>query len=134
MDEHLFLFTNVGQDIPEVEEWLSSDPVELYGIARKWFAAFRQCGDDVYETLHDGMPTACVNRAAFAYVNVFKQHVNVGFFTGAFLDDPNGLLEGSGKRMRHVKIRPDEEFKEAALGKLIEDAYADVKNRLGELS
>ena len=40
---------------------------------------------------------------AFAYVNVFRDHVNVGFFHGAFLSDPAGLLEGTGKRMRHVK-------------------------------
>jgi hypothetical protein len=54
--------------------------------------------------LHDGHPTACVAEAAFAYVDTFKAHVNVGFFCGAELADPKGMLEGSGKLMRHVKI------------------------------
>src|SRR5438445_11598928 len=70
----------------------------------------RDCGDDVRELLHDGHPTACVGDAAFAYVNAFKAHVNVGFFRGAEIADPEGLLEGTGKFMRHVKLRPDRDF------------------------
>ena len=66
----------------------------------------RRRGADVHELMHDGCPTACVGDAAFGYVNAFREHVNVGFFTGAFLSDPDGLLEGTGKRMRHVKLRP----------------------------
>ena len=90
----------------------------------------RQCGDDVREVLHDGHPTACVADAAFGYVNIFKAHVNVGFFRGAEIADPEGLLEGTGRFMRHVKLRPDCDFKAAALRKLIDTAYADMKDRL----
>lgn len=64
----------------------------------------RACGDDVRELLHDGHPTACVREAAFGYVNAFTSHVNVGFFRGAEIDDPDGPLEGTGKFMRHVKL------------------------------
>jgi hypothetical protein len=90
----------------------------------------RDCDDDVCELMHDGYPTACVEDAAFAYVGVFKAHVNVGFFRGAELDDPEGLLEGSGKYMRHVKLRPDRDVDDSALMKLIESAYMDMKRRL----
>lgn len=126
----LFRLDRVRRHDPEIDEWLSSDPVPLYSIARQWYGFIRQCGDDVSETLHDGCPTACVGDAAFAYVNVFKAHVNVGFFTGASLDDPTGLLEGAGKRMRHVKLRPGESVDEDALRGLIVAAYGDVKERL----
>ena len=105
-------------------------PDELGAIARRWFEAMRECGDDVRELLHDGHPTACVGEAAFAYVNAFKAHVNVGFFRGAELADPNGLLEGTGKLMRHVKLRPERDVDTAALKKLIEAAYIDMKARL----
>jgi hypothetical protein len=54
-------------------------------------------------------PTACSDDAAFGYVNAFKDHVNVGFFYGALLRDPAHLLEGTGKRMRHVKLRPGQD-------------------------
>jgi hypothetical protein len=92
----------------------------LAAIARRWFEVMRDCGDDVRELLHDGHPTACVGDAAFAYVNAFTAHVNVGFFRGAELADPEGLLEGSGKLMRHVKLRPEGGVDTAALKKLIE--------------
>ena len=99
-------------------------------IAQRWFEVMRDCGDDVREILHDGHPTACVADAAFAYVNAFKEHVNVGFFRGAEIADPEGLLEGSGKFMRHVKLRPERDVDARALMKLIETAYADMKERL----
>ena len=58
-------------------------------IAQHWFEVMRGCGDDVRELLHDGHPTACVGDAAFAYVNAFTAHVNVGFFRGAEIADPS---------------------------------------------
>jgi len=103
---------------------------ELGAIAQRWFEVMRDCGDDVRELLHDGHPTACVSDAAFGYVNAFKGHVNVGFFRGAEIADPEGLLEGTGKFMRHVKLRPDRDVDGKALMKLIETAYTDMKGRL----
>jgi hypothetical protein len=102
----------------------------LGAIAQRWFEAMRDCGDDVREILHDGHPTACVGDAAFAYVNSFKDHVNVGFFRGAEIDDPEGLLEGAGRFMRHVKLRAERDVEATALLKLIEAAYTDIKRRL----
>jgi len=115
---------------PEIDVWLRAQRVELRPFVEVWFAHMRHCGDDVRELMHDGMPTACVADAAFGYVNAFKQHVNVGFFFGAFLDDPKGLLQGTGKRMRHVKLRPGEPVDAVALSALIQAAYNDVKARL----
>jgi hypothetical protein len=117
---------------PAVDIWLSDGPIELRSIAQKWFVRMRQCGDDVRELMHDGCPVACVEDAPFGYVNSFKTHVNVGFFYGALLEDPAGLLEGSGKRMRHVKLRPGSELKAGALRDLIDAAYLDIGARLGD--
>ena len=82
------------------------------------------------ELLHDGHPTACVGDAAFGYLNAFRAHVNAGFFRGAEIADPQGLLEGTGKFMRHVKLGPGREVDAAALRKLIETAYADMRGRV----
>jgi hypothetical protein len=116
---------------PSVDIWLTEGPVELRSIARKWFAKMRRCGDDVRELVHDGCPVACVEDAPFGYVDLFTSHVNVGFFYGAALEDPAGLLEGSGKRMRHVKVKPGRELNAAALSDLIDAAYVDIMARLG---
>jgi hypothetical protein len=116
---------------PAIDIWLAERPTELQSTAQKWFALMRQCGDDVRELMHDGCPVACVRDAPFGYVNSFKSHVNVGFFYGAMLEDPAGLLEGSGKRMRHVKLKPGLELNTAALRELIDAAYLDIRARLG---
>ena len=126
----LFRFSSAVTRHPAVEVWLHEHSDELGGIARHWFDVIRGCGDDVRELLHDGCPTACVGDAAFAYVNAFKAHVNVGFFRGAELADPEGLLEGTGKYMRHVKLRPECDIDAAALTKLIRSAYTDMERRL----
>jgi hypothetical protein len=115
---------------PAVDTWLIDGPVELRAMAQKWFMHMRQSVEDVRELMHDGCPVACVEDAPFAYVNSFKSHVNVGFFYGALLEDPAGLLEGSGKRMRHVKLNPGRQLSAAALGDLIDAAYLDIKARL----
>jgi len=112
---------------PSLAAWMRLQPAELGAIAEHWFDVMRACGGDFRELLHDGHPTACVGDAAFAYVDSFKSHVNVGFFHGAELADPAGLLQGTGKLMRHVKITPTREVDAGALTKLIADAYADMQ-------
>jgi len=115
---------------PAIEIWMRAQPAELGSIARRWFERMRDCGDDVRELLHDGHPTACIGDAAFAYVNAFTDHVNVGFFRGAELHDAAGLLEGTGKFMRHVKLRPGQKTDTKALEELIDIAYRDMQRRL----
>jgi len=112
---------------PGIESWMRERPGELGSIALEWFEIIRGCGIDVRELLHDGHPTACVGDAAFAYVNAFSRHVNVGFFAGAKIPDPTRLLQGTGKFMRHVKIVPGAAIDAAALRQLIETAYREMK-------
>ncbi|MFT3735633.1 MAG: DUF1801 domain-containing protein [Rhodocyclaceae bacterium] len=128
--DKLMRFPEAVPHEPAIDAWLQLRPAELVALAQRWFSIIRGCGDDVRELLHDGHPTACVGDAAFAYVNVFTAHVNVGFFRGAELPDPQGLLEGTGKFMRHVKLRPASPVDEVALQQLIERAYRDMQARL----
>jgi len=126
----LLRFPSAAKRDPAIDVWMREHPGELGAIAQRWFAVMRNCGDDVRELLHDGHPTACVGDAAFAYVNAFTAHVNVGFFRGAELPDPDRLLEGTGKFMRHVKLQPQSDVDAPALTKLIETAYRDMRQRV----
>ena len=130
----LFLLPSALRHDPKVEAWFEggSDGMRLF--ARPWFERMRACGEDVTELIHDGAPTACVGDAAFAYVAAFTAHLNIGFYYGAELDDPAGLLQGSGKRMRHAKVRWGEVVDQEALGALIEGAYRDVRRRISDRS
>jgi hypothetical protein len=113
-----------------IDAWMKEHPGELGAIAHHWFEVMRKCGDEVRELLHDGCPVACLGDVPFAYVNVFTSHVNVGFFQGAALPEPARLLQGAGKFMRHVKLKPGTATPAAALSTLIETAYSDIKARV----
>ena len=128
--ERLFEFPAAVRRDAAVDGWFEARPTELGVIARRWFDVMRSCGDDVRELLHDYHPTACVGEFAFGYVNAFASHVNVGFFQGTELHDPHGMLQGTGKFMRHVKLRPGADIDESMLRPLIEAAYFDVKARV----
>jgi hypothetical protein len=128
LDDFLRFSGTVKHD-SAIDVWLRERPAELASIAQKWFARMRQCGADVCELMHDGCPVACVADVPFAYVNVFKSHVNVGFFNRAALTDPARLLEGTGKYMRHVRLKPGREIDAVALDDLIEAAYRDGRER-----
>jgi hypothetical protein len=128
----LLRFNGAVKRNPAIDTWLRGQREELRTLAETWFAQMRQCGADVRELMHDGCPVACVEDAPFGYVNAFKDHVNVGFFHGAALDDPAGLLEGTGKHMRHVKLRPGCELDREALDGLVEAAYSDIRARLAK--
>lgn len=126
----LMRFPSAVRRDPAVDAWFAYPHEELRRLAQPWFERMRACGPDVRELLHEGHPTACVEDAAFGYVGAFSAHVNVGFFHGAALADPVGLLQGAGKRMRHVKVRWGEPVNDRALGDLLLAAYRDVQARL----
>lgn len=130
MKSSFLRFNGAVRRQPRIDAWFNARPPDLAAIGRQWFAEMRHCGPDVTELLHDGHPTACVGDGAFGYVNIFTSHVNIGFFHGASLDDPAGLLQGTGRFMRHVKARPGELPDAAALKALINAAYEDIKQRL----
>jgi hypothetical protein len=132
--QDIFRISNTSSRDSNVDAWLSAEPAELRSLALHWFLQMRGCGHDVRELMHDGCPVACIEDAPFGYVNSFKNHVNVGFFNGAHLKDPAAILQGSGKRMRHVKLIPGEPVDSKALGDLIVAAYRDIKDRLSELA
>jgi hypothetical protein len=130
MKANLLRFDGAVERDPAIARWMKEHTGELGALARRWFAAMRESGDEVREVLHDGCANACLGDVPFAYVGVFTAHVNVGFFYGAALADPARLLQGSGKSMRHVKLKAGAPMDDAALKRLIEAAYEDVKARV----
>jgi hypothetical protein len=131
MRTELFRLNGAVESDPAIDGWIKEHAGELGAVAQKWFEEMRKYGDEVWELLHDGCPTACLGDAAsVAYVNVFAPHVNVGFFQGVSLPDPARLLQGTGKFMRHVKLKPETAANAAALRRLLKAAYSDIKARV----
>jgi len=127
--EKILRFTGGLKRDPAVDAWLGTRSEEHRPLVEKWFERLRRCGPDVRELLHDGAATACVGDVPFAYVGAFRSHVTVGFFNGAALDDPFELLEGTGKRMRHVKLIPGGVVDAHSLDELIRAASLDARAR-----
>ena len=130
MRTELLRFNGTHERDPAIDAWVKKHVGELGAIAREWFEVMRKCGDEVRELLHDGCPVACLGDAPFGYVNAFTSHVSVGFFHGASLPDPARLLQGTGKFMRHVKLRAGTATNAVALIRLIDRAYSDIKVRV----
>jgi hypothetical protein len=66
----------------------------------------------------------------FCYLAPQRDRVNLGFFHGSDLPDPDGLLEGTGKKLRHVKVRSVEQAEFPATGELIRTSLVDRKAAL----
>ena len=126
----LLTFSGAMEWDPAIQAFFDGRPPELVAIARHWFTQMRGCGPDVRELFHDGCAVVLVDAAPFAYVGIFKEHVSVGFFHGASLRDPAGLLEGTGRFMRHVKLKRKATIEAPSLDALITAAYRDIKARL----
>jgi hypothetical protein len=130
MKAEILRFNGAVERDAAIDAWMREHSGELGAIAHRWFEVMRKCGDEVREVFHDGCPVACLGDAPFGYVNVFRSHVNVGFFHGAALPDPAHLLQGDGKRMRHVKLTPGTATNDTALNRLIDMAWSDIKARV----
>lgn len=63
----------------------------------------------------------------YAYIMPFRSWVNLGFFQGASLMDPQGLLEGTGARLRHVKLRTVADTEQPGVRAVVEEACAERK-------
>lgn len=61
----------------------------------------------------------------YVYIAPYRSHVNLGFYRGAFLNDPAELLEGKGDCLRHIKIDAAEAAKSAAVKHLMRQAISE---------
>src|SRR5262245_34806430 len=66
----------------------------------------------------------------FAYVKAFSRSVNIGFWRGSQLDDPAGILEGDGDRMKHISLRQGDELRSADLSSFVRQAV-ELNRELG---
>ncbi len=130
MKQPLLRFDGAVQRDPAIDRWIGAHEGALGALAREWFGVMRRSGDEVRELLHDGCAVACLGDAPFGYVSVLTAHVNVGFFHGDALADPTRLLQGTGKFMRHMKLRAEVPIDGRALARLIELAYDDIRLRV----
>jgi hypothetical protein len=69
----------------------------------------------------------------YAYIALHSKHVNLGFYRGAALKDRAGLLEGSGRKLRHVKIRDAALVRDPAIAALLREAIAEQRRHASKV-
>ena len=130
--EKLLFFTEKDWESASFEDWIAGKPEAYRPMANELWKTIQSCGNDVQGIFHDGHPIACVQNAPFTYINVFSKHMNLGFFYGVELEDSTGMLQGTGKRMRHIKLFADSAFPKTEINWLIQHSYLDIKQRLAD--
>lgn len=119
------------------EELLADSSSDIKEIAENLRELIQTVHPDAVEVVRLGDRAACYGvgpkkmSEAHTYIIPHKKHVNLGFFYGAGLDDPSGLLEGTGKKMRHIKVRNVGEASSADIKALIETALIERRSTLG---
>jgi len=116
----------------EVETFLADLPPEVETIARALRERIRALVPGAVEQRHGGWKIIGYSvdgsmKSSICAIAPHSAHVNLQFFRGTELDDPDGLLEGTGKSGRHVKIRDAAAAETDAVGRLIERAASVAK-------
>jgi hypothetical protein len=107
------------------EAILTTANPEVADLARKAKALILMVMPDVVEVVWEKQRIAGYGvgpkkmSEQFCYIALFKNHINLGFYYGADLDDPAGLMQGTGKSLRHIKISDPNKLDDPALQTLL---------------
>ena len=118
------------------EDVIADAGEDLQSIARRLRALIKAAHPDAFEAPRPGERTIAYGvgpkkmTEAYVYIGLQRHHVNLGFYHGASLRDPDGLLEGTGKALRHVKVRSGADADLPALGRLVKAALHERRTAL----
>lgn len=105
-----------------IDECLKDYPARLQTLAQELRRFIKKHVPEAKESVNSwGIPTFSL-AGSFAFFLIAKAHLSLGFALGTSLKDPHHLLEGTGKNLRHVKIRTSEDLSRPGLAELIIDA------------
>ena len=127
---------NVTTPTEEVRAWLEKLSIDKQPMVETLRRLIGSVAPEAHEIIyHDALGYGPTDSGfdRILYVTVFAKHLNLGFFYGGFLPDPEGLLVGSGKRMRHVKIRTLQETENPAIPRLLAQAWTGGLKRVDQL-
>jgi hypothetical protein len=127
---------NISTPTQHVQAWLETLPVEKKPTINNLRKLIGSVAPEAHEIIyHDALGYGPTDSGfdRILYVTVFETHINLGFFFGGFLPDPERLLVGSGKRMRHIKIRSLQESENPAITSLLAQAWSDGLKRVEQL-
>src|SRR6266699_6111833 len=124
---------NVSTPTEQVRDWLNKLPADKKLVVNNLRQLIGSIAPEAHEIIyHDALGYGPTDSGfdRILYITVFEKHLNLGFFFGGFVPDPEGLLVGSGKRMRHLKLGSLQECENPAITNLLAQAWADGLQRV----
>ncbi len=119
-----------------VEEFLSNYPDQVQSIIRELRGIVRKAMSKSHESLYYDAINYSISDSPLdriCYISPVRGRATLGFLFGAKLDDRYHLLQGIGKRARHIKVRTLEEARNPALKELAKAAWADGANSVARM-
>lgn len=116
------------------DDYLAAQSPENRKIIRELRAFVKRTAPRLEESVKWGNGCWLKGKVPVAYVYAERILVQFGFMLGSRLEDPRGLLEGTGRYVRHVKIFDAAEIYERALAALLRQAIALTPERMSDLS
>lgn len=119
------------------EDVLASAPQDVRLICQALRTLIQELHPDCVEVPRPGEPSAAYGfgekkmSEAYAYIMPQKSYANLGFYHGASMADAHPALEGTGARLRHIKIRTIEAVRSPATVKALQDSMAERRTALG---
>ena len=117
----------IAPDFQYYLDFKSPELIELYTELRNFlFSISPDCNELLYHT-HALTSVLTISEKlgdGFCHIPIYTNHLNLGFNKGALLSDPNGLLQGTGKLIRHIPIKETADFKNKKVEELILAALA----------
>lgn len=119
----------------QIDDYINSYAPELQAIIRTLREIAKKSMPEAYEMIYHAALCYSLSTSfdLICYIAPQKNYVNLGFFFGAHLHDPQHLLVGEGKRMRHIKVRSCEDASNPALEQLLKEAWKDAPDSIAHL-
>jgi len=120
----------------QMDDYINSYAPELQAIIRTLREVGTKCMPEAHEIIYHGAIGYSLTKSPFdriCYIAPQKQYVNFGFFFGSHLPDPQHLLVGEGKRMRHIKVRSIADASNPALEQLMKEAWKEAPSSIASL-
>jgi hypothetical protein len=120
----------------QMDDYINSYAPELQAIIRALREVAKKSIPEAHEMIYHAAIGYSFTQSPFdriCYIAPQKKYVNFGFFFGSHLPDPQHLLVGEGKRMRHIKVRSVADASNPALEQLMKEAWKEAPTSIAKL-
>jgi hypothetical protein len=116
-----------------IEDYIKDQDKDKGAIVKELLSIVETAAPKEDSGIKWAQPVFWNDNGPFCYIKAHKNHVNIGFWRGVQMKDPKGLLEGSGEKMRHIKINTKQDIDNKAITDFVKQGVK-LNKELGDPS